>query len=705
VITSADHTTFAVGAAGTFTVTTTPGVPAATTITESGSLPSGVSFTDNGDGTATLAGTPAAGTGGSYPITITASNGVLPNATQFFTVTTTDVPVITSADHTTFNVNTAGSFTVTTVAGFPPATALSEAGSLPSGLTFTDNGDGTATLAGTPAAGSSGSYPLTLTATGSAGHTNQAFTLTVGRQSQTITVTSIPPSPASVGGGYPLSATSDSGLTVAYSIDAATTNSACSLTGSTVSFDAAGSCVVDFDQAGNATYAPATQMQQTFTVTKVGTAVSVHTSPASSVYGQNVTATATVTADSGTPAGTVQFSVDGTDIGSPVVVSGGTAHSPVLTSGGSPLAPGSHTVSAGFTPTDSVTYAPSAGSTNYVINKAATTTTLSVHAHSLRAVVAAVAPGDRTPTGTVRFSVGGRHVGTATLVNGVATLTYTVPAGKANMVAAAYSGDPDFTASSVSTTRRDPKITAHASSAHPRDRFGWYRSPVTVTFTCTATSAALTAPCPAAVTLHPGAGQSVTRTIGATDGGSSTAVVSGINIDLTRPRVSIAGVRAGTTYDGGAPQGRCVAGDRLSGIASCRLTRTVNGARVTYRATATDRAGNVARTSIGVRTLAYYLAGAPHRAGAFTVHVGRVYTLVVNGSARRPVYYDAAVDPRRPTQRDNPFQSAGHNRWTLGVYMQRTLLTHPVWNIGVKVGDTMHVIKVRVANAGRNPNA
>jgi len=179
VLTSADHTTFAVGSAGTFTVTTNAGVPATTTITETGPLPSGVSFTDNGDGTATLAGTPAATTGGSYPLTITASNGVNPDAQQAFTLTVTELPAITSANHAAFTVGTAGSFAVITTAGYPAATTLTETGALPVGVSLTDNGDGTATLAGTPAAGSGGTYPITLTATNSAGHVDQAFTLTV----------------------------------------------------------------------------------------------------------------------------------------------------------------------------------------------------------------------------------------------------------------------------------------------------------------------------------------------------------------------------------------------------------------------------------------------------------------------------------------------------------------------------------------------
>ena len=86
-ITSANGTTFTVGTAGSFTVTAT-GFPAPT-LTETGTLPTGVTFVDNGNGTATLAGTPGAGTaaGSPYTLTITAANGFLPNATQSFTLT------------------------------------------------------------------------------------------------------------------------------------------------------------------------------------------------------------------------------------------------------------------------------------------------------------------------------------------------------------------------------------------------------------------------------------------------------------------------------------------------------------------------------------------------------------------------------------------------------------------------------------------
>lgn len=80
-ITSANTTTFRVGAAGSFNVTAT-GTPAPG-ISFTGSLPSGVTLSSGG----LLSGTPAAGTGNaSYPITITANNTVPPNATQAFTL-------------------------------------------------------------------------------------------------------------------------------------------------------------------------------------------------------------------------------------------------------------------------------------------------------------------------------------------------------------------------------------------------------------------------------------------------------------------------------------------------------------------------------------------------------------------------------------------------------------------------------------------
>ena len=101
---------------------TTSGLPTPA-LSETGTLPTGVTFTDNGDGTATLAGTPAAGTNGVYSFSIGATNGISPDASQSFTLTVDVAPTITSADNTTFTEGAPGTFTVTST-GLPTAALI-----------------------------------------------------------------------------------------------------------------------------------------------------------------------------------------------------------------------------------------------------------------------------------------------------------------------------------------------------------------------------------------------------------------------------------------------------------------------------------------------------------------------------------------------------------------------------------------------------
>jgi len=89
-ISSPDAATLKVGDEGSFDVSAEGAAPI--TLGETGALPEGVTFTDLGGGKATLAGTPGEGTAGVYELTITASNGVAPDATQAFTLTVQDVP-------------------------------------------------------------------------------------------------------------------------------------------------------------------------------------------------------------------------------------------------------------------------------------------------------------------------------------------------------------------------------------------------------------------------------------------------------------------------------------------------------------------------------------------------------------------------------------------------------------------------------------
>jgi hypothetical protein len=170
IITSSASASFQVGVNGSFQVTQT-GVPTPA-LSESGALPSGVGFNS---GTGLLSGTPGAGTGGTYPITFTATNVVGTNI-QNFTLTVAQAPVITNAASVAFLAGSAGTFKIGAT-GFP-VPALSRSGTLPSGVTFTP---GTGLLAGTPALGTGGTYPLVFTATNTVGTNTQNFTLTVNQ--------------------------------------------------------------------------------------------------------------------------------------------------------------------------------------------------------------------------------------------------------------------------------------------------------------------------------------------------------------------------------------------------------------------------------------------------------------------------------------------------------------------------------------------
>ncbi|MFZ3262496.1 MAG: choice-of-anchor D domain-containing protein [Terriglobales bacterium] len=174
VFTGANSAVFTIGVAGSFTVTTA-GYPTPS-LTEMGHLPSDLTFVDNGNGTATLSGTPTVFVGGDFPITFTAKNGIGSPATQAFTIILQQAPSFTSANNAVFVYGVPNSFTVTTV-GFP-VPSIHEAGTLPPWLTFVDNGNGTATLAGTPSY-TSGTFALVLTATNVVASVQQNFTLSV----------------------------------------------------------------------------------------------------------------------------------------------------------------------------------------------------------------------------------------------------------------------------------------------------------------------------------------------------------------------------------------------------------------------------------------------------------------------------------------------------------------------------------------------
>lgn len=186
-ITSSDNASATVGSALSFTITTT-GMPFPS-IKKMGKLPKGVRLTDNHDGTATLSGTPVSRTRGVYPrpsggiydstmVATFGSDRTKQIVTQAFTLTVDQAATITSSATKSVRVGGFLHFVVKTV-GYPKST-MSESGSWPSGVTFTNNGNGTATLAGTPTSGSAGTYPITITASNGVGSpATQGFSLMV----------------------------------------------------------------------------------------------------------------------------------------------------------------------------------------------------------------------------------------------------------------------------------------------------------------------------------------------------------------------------------------------------------------------------------------------------------------------------------------------------------------------------------------------
>jgi hypothetical protein len=179
---------------------TTSGYPAPS-LSESGALPQGVTFVDNGDGTADLAGTAAVGSAASYPITITATNGVGSPAVQQFVLNVSAAPsapgfVAPAADTETFGVPF--SFIVNTT-GYP-LPKLTKTGALPPGVAFTPNADGTATIAGTAAKAAAGVYAISLTAKSSAGTPSETFSLTITKAP---TINHVPTVTAAVGTAMP----------------------------------------------------------------------------------------------------------------------------------------------------------------------------------------------------------------------------------------------------------------------------------------------------------------------------------------------------------------------------------------------------------------------------------------------------------------------------------------------------------------------
>jgi hypothetical protein len=95
--------------------------------------------------------------------------------------------------------------------------------------------------------------------------TSAAFTVTATKAAQNINFTSTVPVSPVPGGSYNLAATANSGLAVTFTLDSGS-SAFCSLSGSTVTFNSAGNCVVNASQSGDNRYLAAATASQTIVI-------------------------------------------------------------------------------------------------------------------------------------------------------------------------------------------------------------------------------------------------------------------------------------------------------------------------------------------------------------------------------------------------------------------------------------------------------
>jgi predicted outer membrane repeat protein len=217
-----------------------------------------------------------------------------------------------------------------------------------------------------------------------------------------------------------------------------------------------------------ADYSAAQTAPVTFTIDRGTAAVGLSASAGSTVYGQPVTFTATVSG--GVTTGTVTFSEGGTTLGSVAFSGSGTA---TLTT--SALGIGSQSIAASYSGGADFTGATS-GPEGVSVARAATQVVLVPNARfkkkkvvslGLEAEITPLAPGGGLPTGMVTFEVRKTKkketiLGTLSLAGGEATLAVKPNSVLKKSITILYSGGADFQATSTTLTLTPGSLTSTA---------------------------------------------------------------------------------------------------------------------------------------------------------------------------------------------------------------------------------------------------
>ncbi|MFI5454074.1 MAG: choice-of-anchor Q domain-containing protein [Isosphaerales bacterium] len=321
----------------------------------------------------------------------------------------------------------------------------------------------------TGAPGKAGSYTVLASFAGSSDYSNGSAlaNFTIAPATPTLRVTD--------GGGiftntaYPAAATVEGisgsatasleGLTPSLSYYSGTYTGAAQLAGLTPLAGApsqAGSYTVLASFPGSTDYTAIQSAPINFTITRATSTIGLNPAGGLAVHGQSVTLVATVTA-AGTPSGSVTFFDGVTPLGTVPLDGSGKA---TLTT--SSLALGPRSITATYSG-DSDLLGVTSRSTTESVSQAGTQVVLvplgvfkkkKLVSVGLTAEITPLAPGGGTPTGTVKFMLKKKTLGTATLGGGEATLTLKANSVLNKAITIVYSGDPNFRSSTAT-----PKLT------------------------------------------------------------------------------------------------------------------------------------------------------------------------------------------------------------------------------------------------------
>ncbi|MFZ4856817.1 MAG: beta strand repeat-containing protein, partial [Desulfuromonadaceae bacterium] len=432
-----------------------------------------ISFTAPASGSSATLGTP-------NPVTIamaSASVTATANATAGgpYLVAASTAGVATGANFSLTNNNAAPTAATVTLGGLSPNPVYNGAAKSATCTTTPFGLDTSITYAGSTTApiNAGGPYAVVCTVTNPAYSGSANGNLTIDKADQTISFTN-PGTQNLSARTVSLTFSASSGIPVTI---ASNSTSICSVSGTLVTLLNPGNCSLTASQAGDGNNNAATPVTLAFDINALATTTLVTTvSPATAVYGQPVSLTASVSVTAGdtAPGGTVQFTVGVVSCtavlgNANVLTSTGTCT--LNASSGLPGVGAGQTVAATFVP-GFPAFATSTATGSLTVNAASTTTALTTDPQistatyevDLKAQVAATSPSLATPGGTVAFSANGTLITACSGANakpvnsaGLATCTYSFPTFAAGQnIAATYTpAGGSFATSSSGTVNHE----------------------------------------------------------------------------------------------------------------------------------------------------------------------------------------------------------------------------------------------------------